>query len=123
MLYKTIVFLPLIAFLITGLFGRSLGDKLSQFITSGFVTISAVLSWVAFYAVAMNHGGTVDVHVLSWVSSGTLNFNWALHIDTLTAVMLVVVFCGLYEPRPRQAAVLCLFVAVYIRYAYAGYGG
>lgn len=91
MLYKTIVFLPLIAFLVTGLFGRSLGDKLSQFITSGFVTISAVLSWVAFYAVAMNHGGTVDVHVLSWVTSGTLNFNWALHIDTLTAVMLVVV--------------------------------
>lgn len=90
MMYNSIVFLPLIGFLIVGMFGRNIGDKLSQLLTSSLVTISAVLSWVAFVDVGMN-GYQDTIHVLDWVKSGDLEFNWALKIDTLTAVMLVVI--------------------------------
>ena len=90
MLYKLIVFLPLIGFLVAGLFGRRIGDRGSQLLTSGLVTISAILSWTAFVDVALLHN-KYSIHVLDWVTSGSLEFNWAFKIDTLTAVMLVVV--------------------------------
>ena len=89
-MYHAIVFLPLVGFLLVGMFGRSLGDRVSQITTSGLVSISAVLSWVAFADVALGQGGS-SVTVLEWVRSGSLEFNWAFKIDTLTAVMLVVV--------------------------------
>lgn len=89
-MYKAIVFMPLIGFLIAGLFGRAIGTKASQFITTGLLLASAVLSIFAFMDVAIG-GNTYLVHVANWVSSGDLNFHWQLKIDSLTAVMLVVV--------------------------------
>lgn len=90
MFFQTIVFLPLVGFLIVGMFGRQLGDKTSQILTASLVSIAALMSWVAFGDVAFG-GNKHSVHVLDWVTSGTLSFNWAFKIDTLTAVMLVVV--------------------------------
>jgi len=90
-MYQAIVFLPLIGFLVVGLFGNSLGAKASEFITSGLLVISAVLSWVAFFTVAFGDGEVFTVPVLRWIQSGGIDTSWALRIDTLTAVMLVVV--------------------------------
>ncbi|WP_421912478.1 NADH-quinone oxidoreductase subunit L [Mesorhizobium sp.] len=90
-MYQAIVFLPLLGFLIVGLFGNSLGAKASEYITSGFLVISAVLSWVAFFSVGFGHGEVFTVPVLRWIQSGGLEASWALRIDTLTVVMLVVV--------------------------------
>jgi len=90
-MYQAIVFLPLLGFLIVGLFGNSLGAKASEYITSGFMVVAAVLSWVAFFQVALGGQEAFTVPVMSWIQSGDLSANWALRIDTLTAVMLVVV--------------------------------
>jgi NADH-quinone oxidoreductase subunit L len=90
-MYQAIVFLPLLGFLIVGLFGTSLGAKASEYITSGFLVISAVLSWVAFFAVGFGEGEVFTVPVMRWIQSGGLEAAWALRIDTLTVVMLVVV--------------------------------
>ncbi|AEH88135.1 NADH-quinone oxidoreductase subunit L [Mesorhizobium opportunistum] len=90
-MYQAIVFLPLLGFLIVGLFGTSLGAKASEYITSGFLVISALLSWVAFFSVGFGHGEVFTVPVLHWIQSGGLDVSWALRIDTLTVVMLVVV--------------------------------
>ncbi|MGN6534905.1 MAG: proton-conducting transporter transmembrane domain-containing protein, partial [Mesorhizobium sp.] len=90
-MYQAIVFLPLIGFLVVGLFGNSLGAKASEFITSGLLVISAVLSWVAFFTVAFGDGEVFTVPVLRWIQSGGIDTSWALRIDTLTVVMLVVV--------------------------------
>ncbi|MER9326307.1 NADH-quinone oxidoreductase subunit L [Mesorhizobium sp. M0488] len=90
-MYQAIVFLPLLGFLIVGLFGTSLGAKASEYITSGFLVIAAVLSWIAFFTVGFGHGEVFTVPVLRWIESGGLEASWALRIDTLTVVMLVVV--------------------------------
>ena len=91
-MYQTIVFLPLLAALVAGLFGRQIGDRGAQVVTCGALIVSAVLSWVAFFQVAMAPGdNAVHVQVLSWIVSGDFNVNWAFQIDSLTAVMLVVV--------------------------------
>ncbi|NQV58149.1 MAG: NADH-quinone oxidoreductase subunit L, partial [Alphaproteobacteria bacterium] len=89
-MYHAIVFLPLLAFLIVGSLGRVLGDRPSQWITCGAVIISALLSLLAFWQVALG-GQTVRVDIGSWIVSGTFDVSWALRIDQLTAVMLVVV--------------------------------
>ena len=66
-MYQAIVFLPLLGFLIVGLFGGSLGAKASEYITCGFMVIAAVLSWVAFVSVGLGerrsvHGTGAALH-------------------------------------------------------------
>ena len=90
-MYQAIVFLPLLGFLVVGLFGRSLGAKASEYITCGFMLIAAVLSWVAFFRVSFGESEAFTVPVLRWIESGSMQADWALRIDTLTVVMLVVV--------------------------------
>ena len=90
-MYQAIVFLPLLGFLVVGLFGRSLGAKASEYITCGFMLIAAVLSWVAFFRVGFGESEVFTVPVLRFLESGSLQADWALRIDTLTVVMLVVV--------------------------------
>ncbi|MEQ8166110.1 MAG: NADH-quinone oxidoreductase subunit L, partial [Alphaproteobacteria bacterium] len=84
------VFLPLLGAVLAGLFGRVLGDKGAEVVTSGFMLVSAVLSVLILQDVALEQN-VYNVHVLSWVSSGGLAFDWALKIDSLTAVMIFVV--------------------------------
>jgi NADH-quinone oxidoreductase subunit L len=67
------------------------GSQAAEYITSGLLTVSAVLSWIAFFIVGYGGGAVERVPVLNWFTSGTLTVDWALRIDTLTAVMLVVV--------------------------------
>ncbi|MGC6534121.1 MAG: NADH-quinone oxidoreductase subunit L, partial [Parvibaculales bacterium] len=89
-MYQAIVFFPLIGALIAGLFGRMIGDRQAEYVTTGLLIASALMSCVAFVDVALN-GGATKVLVLDWIQSGSLNIDWVLRIDTLTAVMLVVI--------------------------------
>ena len=90
MIYAAIVFLPLAGALIAGLFGRVIGDRPSEIITTSFLFLAAVLSWIVFFQVAFGHE-THTITLLRWIASGELDTSWALKVDTLTAVMLVVV--------------------------------
>ena len=89
-MYSAIVFLPLLGFLIAGLFGRWIGVRGAQLVTSGLLVVSAALSVMAFATVAFG-GATEHIQVMTWIDSGAFEADWRLRIDTLTAVMLVVV--------------------------------
>jgi NADH-quinone oxidoreductase subunit L len=67
------------------------GGRPSELITSGLLVLSGILSWIVFFQVAFGDGGLQQVSVLPWIQSGALVADWSLRIDTLTAVMLVVV--------------------------------
>ncbi len=67
------------------------GSRAAEIITSGFLVVAALLSWVALLSVGFGSGEVLRVPMFNWFSSGTLAVDWALRIDTLTAVMLVVV--------------------------------
>jgi len=89
---SAIVFLPLIGFLIAGIFGKVIGDKAAEYVTSGLLCLAAVLSWVLFFQVGYGDGtGAETEHLFDWIHSGALSVNWELRVDTLTVVMLVVV--------------------------------
>ena len=85
-----ILALPLIAALISGFFGKFIGDRNSELLTSIFVTISAILSVFVFYEVIINQYQN-NIKIATWINSGSLNVNWSMKIDPLSAVMLVVV--------------------------------
>ena len=89
-MYSAIVFLPLLGALFAGFGGRWVGARASYLVTCTFLVISALLSWVSLYQIGLQ-GETVSVKILTWVNSGDLQTSWAFRIDTLTAVMLVVV--------------------------------
>ncbi|MFN4311431.1 MAG: NADH-quinone oxidoreductase subunit L [Ferrovibrio sp.] len=120
-MYHLIVFLPLLAAIIAGFFGRRIGDVAAMAVTCAAVIVSAILSWIAFYLV-ISKGMVVNVKVLDWIDSGSFSVDWALKIDQLTAVMLVVVntvsavvhvysvgYMSHDEHRPRFFAYLSLF--------------
>ncbi len=89
-MYSAIVFLPLIGSLIAGLFGRFLGARLSELVTTGLLFVSAFLSCLAFRDVIFD-GHAQLVHIMNWMVSGNFRADWAIRVDALTAVMLVVV--------------------------------
>ena len=85
-----IVLLPLFGATISGFFGRKLGSKVSQGLTSLFVSISAILSFFIFYKVFI-HDYSSNKLIFKWISSGDFLVNWSIYVDSLTSVMLVVV--------------------------------
>jgi NADH-quinone oxidoreductase subunit L len=117
-----IVFLPLLAAIVAGLGNRMLGNFVAKVITTGALFISCALSWPIFISYLTGGAEATVVPVLDFIRSGDLNVNWELRVDTLTAVMLVVVtsvssLVHLYswgymsedESQPRFFAYLSLF--------------
>jgi len=120
-MYQAIVFLPLLGCLTAGLFGRAIGARPSELVTTLFLFAAMALSWIAFVQVGF-FGHDERVALTSFFTSGDLHVDWALRIDSLTAVMLVVVttisaLVHLYSigymaedpSRPRFFAYLSLF--------------
>ena len=85
-----LLFLPLISFIISGVFGKYIGDRISEIISSLLVSMSAVLALFIFYDVIIQ-GYENNIVIASWINSGSLNVNWSIKVDALSAVMLVVV--------------------------------
>ncbi|MDT9597487.1 NADH-quinone oxidoreductase subunit L [Sphingosinicella rhizophila] len=119
---QLIVFLPLLAAIVAGLGNRMIGNFPAKLITTGALFISCALSWPIFigFLTGAQHS---ELHpVLDWIHSGDLQVDWALRVDALTAVMLVVVttvssLVHLYswgymaedDSQPRFFAYLSLF--------------
>ncbi|VVT31414.1 NADH-quinone oxidoreductase chain 12 [Roseovarius sp. EC-HK134] len=83
-----LLFAPLVGALLAGFGWRILGDKGAQWLTTGLLFLSCILSWIVF----LGHDGVMhQVHLLDWVQSGTLDTAWAIRMDRLTAIMLIVI--------------------------------
>ncbi|HUN48615.1 MAG TPA: NADH-quinone oxidoreductase subunit L, partial [Stellaceae bacterium] len=85
-----VVFLPLLGAIIAGFFGRWIGDRGAQLVTCGGLLLAAVLGIVLFFKVAIG-GDEFVTQIFTWIDAGKLQVNWALHFDTLSAVMVLVV--------------------------------
>jgi NADH-quinone oxidoreductase subunit L len=119
---QLIVFLPLLAAIIAGLGNRMLGNLAAKLITTGALFVSLALSWPIFLGFIAGTEQPQLYPVMAWIHSGAMQVDWALKVDALTAVMLVVVttvsaFVHLYswgymaedDSQPRFFAYLSLF--------------
>lgn len=119
---QIIVFLPLFAAIVAGLGNKVLGKVPAKLITTGALFVSCALSWPIFLSFVAGGAEATTVPLFTWIRSGGFDAMWELRVDTLTAVMLVVVtsvsaLVHLYswgymdeEPdQPRFFAYLSLF--------------
>ncbi|WP_129792766.1 NADH-quinone oxidoreductase subunit L [Sphingosinicella sp. CPCC 101087] len=119
---QAIVFLPLAAALVAGLGNRMIGNFAAKLVTTAALFVSMFLSWPIFIGFMAGTEQSALHPVLNWISSGDLQVDWALRVDALTSVMLVVVttvsaLVHLYswgymaedDSQPRFFAYLSLF--------------
>jgi NADH-quinone oxidoreductase subunit L len=83
-----ILFAPLVGAIIAGFGWRLIGETGAQFVTTGLLFLACLLSWITFLTF---DGQTHHVEIMRWISSGSLEASWAIRLDRLTAIMLIVV--------------------------------
>lgn len=83
-----LLFAPLIGALIAGFGWRIIGETGAQIVATGMLFLSCLLSWVIFLTF---DGTTYTYSLFTWIESGTLFTDWAIRIDRLTAIMLIVI--------------------------------
>ncbi|SFJ27912.1 NADH-quinone oxidoreductase subunit L [Jannaschia pohangensis] len=86
---ETIILLaPLVGALICGFGWKFIGEKGAMVTATTLLFLSAILSWVVF----LTHDGVTErIQLLTWIESGSLLTDWAIRLDRLTAIMLIVV--------------------------------
>jgi NADH-quinone oxidoreductase subunit L len=116
------VFAPLLGAAIAGLFGRRIGNVASQAVTTGLLFFSCFVAWTVFIQHTWGHMEAFTVQIAPFINVGDFQSNWAIRVDALSAVMLIVVtsvssLVHLYswgymaedDSRPRFFAYLSLF--------------
>ncbi|MEO9782523.1 MAG: NADH-quinone oxidoreductase subunit L [Sedimentitalea sp.] len=83
-----ILFAPLVGSLICGFGWKFIGETAALWVATGLLFLACLLSWVVFFSF---DGVTTQIPVLRYIESGTLATEWAIRLDRLTAIMLIVV--------------------------------
>ncbi len=83
-----ILFSPLVGSILCGFGWKFIGETAAQWVATGLLFFACVLSWIVF----LTHDGVTEtIDILRWIESGTLSTEWAIRLDRLTAIMLIVV--------------------------------
>src|SRR5579862_6945664 len=91
LIVTVVVLAPLVGAIIAGLFGRRIGDVASQAVTTGLLFLACILAWTAFSGVIWGHWGRFTAEIAPFINVGRFQSDWSVRIDSLSAVMLVVV--------------------------------
>ncbi|WP_299945047.1 NADH-quinone oxidoreductase subunit L [uncultured Ruegeria sp.] len=84
----TILFAPLVGALLCGFGWRFIGEKAAMWTATGLLFLACLLSWIVFLTF---DGQTQQIEIMRWIESGSLSTSWAVRLDRLTAIMLIVV--------------------------------
>lgn len=87
-MYLSIIFLPLLGSIISGFFGRKVGIKGAQIITCSFILLTTFLAILTFFEVGYNNI-PLEVNLVRWIDSESLNVFWGFYFDSLTVSMLL----------------------------------
>jgi len=91
MLFAVAVFAPLLGALVAGMLGRQMGDKASQAVTILCMCVAAVCGSASFVPFLTGDGLPGVVSLGTWINVGDFHVEWALHYDTLSAMMVAMV--------------------------------
>ena len=83
-----VLFAPLVGALICGFGWKFIGETAAQWVSTALLFLSCLLSWIIF----LSHDGVTEhIQIMRWIESGTLATDWAIRLDRLTAIMLIVI--------------------------------
>ena len=85
-----LLFSPLVGALICGFGWKFIGETAATYVSTGFLMLAAALSWIIFFTYDANNGVDV-IPLFRFIESGSLSTDWAIRIDRLTAIMLIVI--------------------------------
>ncbi len=91
MIFAIAVFAPLFGSLISGLFGRSLGDRGAQAVSVIFMLIAAFFGVASGLRLLTGLVPDSLVTIGDWLHVGGFQANWALRYDSLSVVMVMMV--------------------------------
>ncbi|WP_095589906.1 NADH-quinone oxidoreductase subunit L [Actibacterium ureilyticum] len=83
-----ILFAPLIGAILCGFGWKLIGETAAQWVATGLLFLACFLSWIVFLSF---DGQTQHIPILEFIQSGSLSVDWAIRLDRLTAIMLIVV--------------------------------
>ena len=83
-----ILFAPLVGAILCGFGWKFIGETAAQWLATSMLFLAAFLSWIVFLTF---DGVTENIQILRWIESGTLSTDWAIRLDRLTAIMLIVI--------------------------------
>ncbi|KIC10082.1 NADH:ubiquinone oxidoreductase subunit L [Leisingera sp. ANG-M1] len=83
-----LLFAPLVGAIICGFGHKMIGEKAATVTATALLFLAALLSWITFLTF---DGQTETIQILRWIESGTLSTDWAIRLDRLTAIMLIVI--------------------------------
>ncbi len=86
----SIIFLPLLGFLFCFLLGKQFNYKVYQISTTSILFLCTLFSWIIFIQF-INNKETEIIFIINWITSGNFIVDWSIRLDTLTAVMFIVV--------------------------------
>ena len=89
--YKLLFFLPLISTMFTYPLGTLLGSKTAQYLSSGLISLSAIISWILFIDFYKSGSNEMIIPILDWLLISGQFFNWGIAINSLTLIMLTLV--------------------------------
>ena len=93
-MYLSIIILPLLGSIVSGLLGRNVGVSGSKFISCTCLILSSLLISIAFYEVGIT-GSEVIINLGSWIDSEIMNISWEFYFDQLTVSLgLAVIYCS-----------------------------
>ena len=85
---QLVLFSPLLGAIICGFGHRYIGEMTATIIATSLLFFAAFLSWIIFINF---QGNTEQIYIMRWIQSGELSSFWAIRLDRLTTIMLVVV--------------------------------
>ena len=87
-MYLTIIILPLLGSIVSGLFGRKIGVTGSHILSCTTVFITTILAIIAYFEIGFNNNPTA-IKLFPWLDSETFNMLWDFQFDSLTVSMLI----------------------------------
>ena len=107
-MYISILILPFLGSLVSGLLGRKIGVSGAHLITCTCLILSSILATIAFYEVGIC-GSPVSIHLVNWIDSEFMSVTWEFFFDQLTVYFLAL-YLGLPLVRGSEeiGAVLVL---------------
>lgn len=87
-MYLTIILIPILGSIITGLLGRKIGVTGAYWITTSCIIISTIMAIIAFYEVGISNSA-VSINIINWIDSELIDISWGFIFDSLTVSILI----------------------------------